>query len=507
MTDLLVDAQLPQVAGPATRPRRWSFPSGGAWPLAVAAGALAAAVAVSVQPLLGLVVVFACVLALMMLAKPEAATLLVVFFVFSDTPSVLVQRGLPQAAAGLLPLLLVLPLAARMMRGARALIDPVFLLLVLYLVVQLLAAAQAVDGHEAVVRIQTFVLEGLVSYILLVNVIRTPRMVRRVAWMLVAGAAFLGGLTLLQDVTHTYYRSYFGFARVSDDFYYGLVDKPRFQGPIGDPNYFAQVLLIGLPFALLFATGNGRGRVRAAAFAAAVGLAGGIVLTYSRGSVLAFGVVVLLMFLLGNLKVRHAAVLAGAVAVSIVFFPSYGERLASLTSVGNSASAQVGSSDTVDQSVQERSTEMQAALLVAEDHPLLGVGPGQFPLYYQRYAARTGGEVHQAVKFGPNKGATPQRATHNLFLGVVANLGVVGLAVFLTIIGVTLRALWRARVRLKRGGDDSDLALIVTGCFLALVAYLVAGLFLELAYERYLWLLIALATAAARVALSGERSR
>jgi hypothetical protein len=43
--------------------------------------------------------------------------------------------------------------------------------------------------------------------------------------------------------------------------------------------------------------------------------------------------------------------------------------------------------------------------------------------------------------------------------------------------------------------------------FLALLAYLVAGLFLSLAFERYFWLLLALAGAAGGVALRGAGSR
>lgn len=500
MSDLLFDSSLPRPQSQSVRRRGRALALASAWPAAVAIVVLAAVLAVSEKPLLGLALILTGLLVVFLLAEPEAATLLVVFLVFTDTPSVLVQRGLPQTFSGLVPLLLVLPLSARLLRRGRVFIDPVFLLLVAYLVIELLAATQAIDGHAAVVRVQTFALEGLVSYFLLTNVIRTPELLRRTVWTLLAGAAVLGGLTLFQDVTHTYYQSYFGFARVSDDFYYGHVDSPRFQGPIGDPNYFAQVLLIAMPFALLLLTRGRTRRSRVLAFAAALPIAAGIVLTYSRGAALAFGVVFILMLLLGNVKLRHAAVLAGILAVAIAVVPSYRDRVASLTSVGNSASAQVGSSDNADQSVQGRSTEMRAALLAAEDHPLLGVGPGQFPLYYQRYATQTGGEVHQAINFGPNKGATPERVTHDLFLGVAANLGVVGLIVFLAIVVVTLRTLWLARRRLGGVSDDSDLGLLVTGCFLALVAYLVSGLFLELAYERYLWLLLALGAATARIA-------
>src|SRR3954471_8551227 len=148
---------------------------------------------------------------------------------------------------------------------------------------------------------------------------------------------------------------------------------------------------------------------------------------------------------------------------------------------------------------------MHAASLVVLDHPLLGVGPGQFPVHYQEYAGRVGGVVHRTVKLGPDKGATPERQAHNLFLGTAADLGFVGLAVFLSILVVSMRALWHVRVR--RRWDDAGLAGLATGYLLAIAAYLCAGMFLSFAYERYLWMLLALAAVVVRLSAADEDER
>ncbi|MDQ3875790.1 MAG: O-antigen ligase family protein, partial [Actinomycetota bacterium] len=141
---------------------------------------------------------------------------------------------------------------------------------------------------------------------------------------------------------------------------------------------------------------------------------------------------------------------------------------------------------------QGRATEMRAALLVFLDHPALGVGPDGFPLFYEEYAQRAGGYVHTRDRA---TGEVPQRAAHNFLLGIAAELGIAGVVAFVAIILATVRALLRARRCWLN--ERPDLEALATGMLVALGGYLAAGLFLSLAYERYFWLLMGLAAAAA----------
>ena len=85
------------------------------------------------------------------------------------------------------------------------------------------------------------------------------------------------------------------------------------------------------------------------------------------------------------------------------------------------------------------------------------------------------------------------RRAHNLYLEMGADLGVVGLLAFLAIVTVTMAHLlilarfWRER--------RPDLSILAMGCLMSLAAYLLSGVFLQLSFQRYFWILIALGNA------------
>jgi len=122
-----------------------------------------------------------------------------------------------------------------------------------------------------------------------------------------------------------------------------------------------------------------------------------------------------------------------------------------------------------------------------EDHPLIGVGPGGYPRSYREYAEQIGIRVQLA-----------DRQPHNLYLGLAAETGLLGLACFLGVVGVTLATLWRARRRMLL--VDPARAAMLSGFILSVVAYLTTAVFLHLSFQRYFWLLMALAGAATYLA-------
>jgi O-antigen ligase len=164
------------------------------------------------------------------------------------------------------------------------------------------------------------------------------------------------------------------------------------------------------------------------------------------------------------------------------------ERVASITSA--LAVLQDRPATERDYAIEGRATEMMAALQVFLDNPVIGVGPGQYmPFYSVEYQQK-----NPRLKFSDLR--IPRRA-HSLYLELGAELGLVGLVVFLGIVGTVLRELWRARNHWRgKVLEHTDLA---TALFLALAGYLTTGVFLHLMYERYFWLLLAVGGAVVQV--------
>jgi O-antigen ligase len=438
------------------------------------------------------------VLAIALTMRPELAVGVLAFAVWINLPALAVERhGVPLVAGGLFPLVLLVPIAYGRLHGRHVTLTRGAALMLLLLVVALVSTALAAHQDVAVDRLRTFALEGVVLYVLVVNAVDSAATLRLAIWALLGAGALLAGATVYQQLTGTYYRPYGGLAQVDGAYFRGQSDVARLAGPLGDPNYYAQILLPLVPLGVLTIRRERDRllRVGAGAITALVMLA--LAFTYSRGAAITLVVLVIAMAAMGYLRTKHLVPVAVAIAVLLAAVPAYRERVVSIASVSG-ATARAGQETSADESSRSRTTEMLAAGLAFLDHPALGVGPGGFPFYYQEYAPRVGIEVRDKSTSGADKGEAAKRAAHDLFIGVAADLGAAGLAVFAAILGVTAAGL--LRVRRRWGAFAPDLVNLADSMFLALLAYVTAGLFLSLAFERYLWLLVALGGAAVAVA-------
>jgi O-antigen ligase len=263
--------------------------------------------------------------------------------------------------------------------------------------------------------------------------------------------------------------------------------SPRASGPVGDPNYYGQILIVAACVGLVYGFRAPKAAQRLVAFGSVVVISYAILLTYSRGTMLALFLIVVIMAFLRYFKGWQIALLVFLLVGVVAVVPAFRDRIASVSSV-SSATQQTGSDPNADQSTQGRATEMLAATHVFLDHPLLGVGPANFPLYYRQYAEQI------------DRGAQAQRQAHNMYISQLAELGLVGALAFFAIIVAVVRSLIRTRRACLADGrsDDADLA---TALLLAVIGYLVCGFFLTLAFERYFWLLLGIAGASTAIAL------
>jgi O-antigen ligase len=414
----------------------------------------------------------------------------VVFLLFVNVAGVLVDtRGAPAIVGAGVIFLLGIPLIAGM-RHERLTVPTTLVIMLAYLLAQILSAVLAGDAREPFrLEIQQYLVEGIFLFFALVNTIRTPDVLRKVLWAIALGGAFLGLVTVHQWATGAWSQPYKGFAQLPIDYLSGYATSPRSNGPVGDPNYFAQIMLI--PVAIIpFMIRNERTRIARIALVGALALCfAAILLTYSRGAGFALLLVLIAAIVMREVKLQTLLITALIGTIVLVTIPEYRDRIASVTTIGK-ATEEAGTEDAADISIRGRATEMRAAAAAFQDHPLTGVGPGMFPSRYQEYAQRIGLEVHENVRFGEGKGEVPEREAHNLLLGLAADVGIFGLVCFLGALGVTFVGLVRARRRAR-----PELKNLLTGLLLALMAYVAAGLFLSFAFERYYWMLLALCAA------------
>jgi O-antigen ligase len=213
----------------------------------------------------------------------------------------------------------------------------------------------------------------------------------------------------------------------------------------------------------------------------------GVVLTFSRGAAVGLGMLLIALVVLRMVKRQHLVAIGLALVLVFVSFPQYWTRVSTLAAVGTLT--EDGGTGAVDSSLLSRATETLSAALVMVDHPLIGVGPGLFPTYYEEYA--------QVVGIKIKNDAT--REAHNLYLGLGAELGVTGLAVFLIVAILTVRMILLARRRsIER---RPDLERLTTPFALSIMTYHVTGMFLHLSFARFYWLMLGGAGAAAVITL------
>jgi O-antigen ligase len=316
--------------------------------------------------------------------------------------------------------------------------------------------------------------------------------------LLLAGA-FLGSLSLWQQVTRTHHNDYGGFAQVPKEAKGFATSDHRRQwraaGSLGEKNRYAQNLLMLIPLAVLPMSSTRSTWRKAAYLVAALLISAGCILTFSRGVAVAFVMLVVAMKVTGYIATRHLVVLSAAALLFLLAFPQLISRMDSLvTLLGHLRGDKAAQTEALDTAITGRATSMLAAVRVTTDYPVLGVGPGNFPLYNREYA-KVGGFRDQAE----------DRAAHNLYLHLAAEFGLLGLAIFLAMVGTTLQGLHRV----WRTCHDADPALsgLAAGFAMAIFAYLLTGLFLHFSFIRFFWLILALATCVPLVAEKSPRSR
>jgi len=347
----------------------------------------------------------------LMLRWPEMGTLVVLFAIYSNIGvlAMRTQRAI-QVTAGsadqnpriiivlaAMGLFLSVSLVHQLLiRKEKLIFDRGFILMSAFLVALLMSSLFSLDGRLAGARVADYLVEGLVPYFLLTNVIRDFSTLRRATWALLLAGSLMGGFTLYQRATHTEDRIYGGLAQMGTDVTLtasgqerslrplgtvagrgGAEGQLRAAGPIGETNRYGQILLVLLPFAALaFRTERTR-TLRMFGLVAGGLILGGLLLTFSRGAFLTGVVLLGMMTSMRLLKPRH--VLASVLGVSVLiaaFAPAVVTRMATLEDLKSLLLHTDYTYRAPDSSAIHRYVLNLATWHVFLDHPIFGLARG-----------------------------------------------------------------------------------------------------------------------------------
>jgi len=254
----------------------------------------------------------------------------------------------------------------------------------------------------------------------------------------------------------------------------------RIFSTLGQPNWLASylVLLFPLSLAFLISSRNRLNQIIYAACAAAIFLA--FIFTNSRSGLAGMALAIIIFVgLLGKKYIgNHLKILLPVGAIVLVLSIVFGATLLGrIKEISSSQTA--GGTETS----HIREIVWLGAWQVFLKNPILGTGPETFAYSYQQLRPTAHNQTTE-WNFFYNK-------AHNEFLNYLANIGIVGTLLYLSLLYLSLKTIYRISQTIQ---NDTD-KLLARGIFAAVIGYQAVILFgfSVVAPQTLMYLLIALA--------------
>lgn len=248
-----------------------------------------------------------------------------------------------------------------------------------------------------------------------------------------------------------------------------------------DANDFALVMVATIPFAVYWLRAGNGARRRLLGLVALGMFMLALVKSGSRGGFLGFIAVMLYVLLRYRAipsRLRLFAAIAGVGLVAVLGTDKYWTQMSTILH----PTADYNWSDT-----QGRIEVWKRGMGYVKQRPVLGVGVGSYPV-----AEGTLSDIGRALQ-ARGRGFKWSVA-HNSFLETAAELGIPGLLLFVSLLGMAIRTMMRLRPGRffgpLAGKREMALSQMLTGSF---IGYSVAGFFVSAEYFSYLFFLLGLA--------------
>jgi O-antigen ligase len=430
-------------------------------PLLVAIGFLAGA-----DPKFGIVAALALVYGFIVVTDLSLALNLMVVTVFSDTTPLAGSVVSVTKIVGLLLAVGWLVRVATREEDRRTTLfteHPVASYLLVLLVVWIgTSALWAQDVALAFDRASVFVLAAML-YVIVYTAVRTRRNAMTLLGTFVLGTAFTAGngLVLPPEADQS---------------------AERLASTIADPNLHGAILVAGIVLAgasLIAARGH---RLLQLGAVIAIGLClGAFVLTGSRGGVVGLVAALIAALIFGGRWRLHVVLGATAIVTLAIGYYATLAPQSFLDRFAGATSGEVSQRDT-------RLTIWTVAWRMSLDHPINGVGIGNFPVRSVDYTIRPG------TTYRTDRVIDDPAVPHNTYLGPLAETGLVGFGLLMSIFVFSIGSGVRAVRRFARSGDRAMEALS-RGLVIALIGTLTSAFFISAEADKFIWLMLAMGPA------------
>ena len=247
------------------------------------------------------------------------------------------------------------------------------------------------------------------------------------------------------------------------------------KGILENPNDLAIAVAINFPLCMAFMFGAKSGFRKAVWAIGLVFMMYCVLITYSRSGMIALVITVLICLWEYGVRQKRTLLLIGAgvfgvVALGVaVMTPHFIPRMMSITQGNIEGSGDRGS-------LEARETLLRQSIVIAFQHPLFGVGPGNFPVVTGEW-----------------------RVAHNSYTELAAEAGFPALFLFVLLLYTSSRKVNLTR-KLPGYAADENIRLWTSALWASLVAYAVGSMFASTEYNLFPYFMVGYVCALYRIA-------
>lgn len=308
------------------------------------------------------------------------------------------------------------------------------------------------------------IINQIVYYFLVVNTIKTEKLLKTFIWTMAISNGLLAVFGIIQFIGANPFATLVATRGV------GIT---RISGTTGDANWLAMLIVMVTPITIYWFIGESVPWRKTLLLWTAIAQILTTTFTYSRMAALGLGLMATIIIIKQKVKPSTVFSVVGLSAILAPLLPAaYWDRIYSMAFVET------------DFAISVRLELQKAALNMLVDHPVLGVGVGNFGVNlfdYMDVSRVYGGPVHEVRAF-------VLTGAHNLYLDTAANMGLLGLGALITLIAYGWKELKKFQKFFKQT-NNLQMMYLCHGLETSLAVFCFCSFFLHSLATKYFWII------------------